>query len=431
MRIRHSLVVAGLIAAVPVVAPAAPALATAPTSIGLTSTTLDTGGEAWGVAIADVTGDGLPDLIVTNHGSSDASLGFKVLVYAQQLDGSLASSPAVYSPSAAPTGTDSWLFPAVGDVNGDGLPDVVVGHESGLDVLPKTSSLSLKATPSTIAPSEQTTLAATLIGGEPGRAVSFFDMSGGTKTFIATVSVNIHDKALILVSPATTRTYRVEFAGDAIWTSAFATTKVTVQKKATSLSLSASDPSIVYGKKTNLVATLKGGDGVRKVSFYAVTGTGKKLLGTVVVNSQNKAVFTVAPTKNTSYFATYQGSTVWAAATSNTQKVSVQVIVTGKMTRYRYKDGSYAVYDCCRAFYWFTVKPAHPYGKVVVTIDYLANGSWHNLGSKAFQLRKDGTDEIFIDVTGAKGLRLRVRSQFKSDADHVGAISAYSFFRYV
>ena len=295
----------------------------------------------------------------------------------------------------------------------------------------KNSSLALKATPSAVAPSEQTTLEATLIGGDPGRTVSFYDLSGGSKTFIATVPVNAHNKALLLVSPRVTTTYRAEFSGDATWTADGTNAKVTVRKKTSTLSLNVSDPSIVYGKKTDLVATLKGGDGVRKVSFYEVTGTGRKLLGTAAVNAKNKAVFTVAPSKETTYAATYEGSKVWAASTSNTKKVTVQVVVTGKMTRFRYKDGASAVYGCCRAFYWFTVKPKHPSAKVVVTIDYLASGSWHNLGSKTFQLRKDGTDEIFIDVTGGKGLRLRVRSQFKSDADHIGATSPYSFFRFV
>ena len=123
-----------LAAAVLIAVTPTPATAVAPASIGFGFATMDTGGYGYGVQIADVTGDGRADLIVTNHETlGDPALAYKILVHAQQVDGTLAA-PAVYAPSFAPTGSDSWLFPATGDLDDDGYLDLVVGHEGGLEI---------------------------------------------------------------------------------------------------------------------------------------------------------------------------------------------------------------------------------------------------------------------------------------------------------
>ncbi len=119
-----------------------PASATTPAPIGFSPVTaFDTGGYGWGTQIADVTGDGRQDLIVTNHGGIYGTTGFAVLVYAQQAGGGLATTPAVYEPSSEPVGTEFWLYPATGDLNGDGKLDLAVGHEGGLDVFLQSGGL--------------------------------------------------------------------------------------------------------------------------------------------------------------------------------------------------------------------------------------------------------------------------------------------------
>ncbi len=78
-----------------------------------------TGSEPWGVAICDVDGDGKPDLVVTNQGSSTVSI-FR----------NTSTSGTITASSFAPkidftTGT----FPqgiAIADADGDGKPDLVV-----------------------------------------------------------------------------------------------------------------------------------------------------------------------------------------------------------------------------------------------------------------------------------------------------------------
>ena len=80
------------------------------------------GGEALSVAIADVNGDGKPDLLVANYyGRDDISHG-AVGVLLGNGDGTF--QPAI----AFSSGSISGLSLAVGDVNGDGKPDLVVSH---------------------------------------------------------------------------------------------------------------------------------------------------------------------------------------------------------------------------------------------------------------------------------------------------------------
>jgi hypothetical protein len=83
---------------------------------------LDSGGQgATGVTIGDLNGDGHPDVVVANQypGTVDVLLG--------KGDGTF-QSPVDYS--SGPWPATSWSV-AIGDVNGDGHPDLVVGNFTG------------------------------------------------------------------------------------------------------------------------------------------------------------------------------------------------------------------------------------------------------------------------------------------------------------
>jgi len=87
-----------------------------------TAVAYDTGGTPDSIAIGDVDGDGKPDVVAANY-TSDT-----VAVLLNNDDGTL--QPASTYASAGP----SPRFVAVGDVNGDGKPDVAVTNEEGKTV---------------------------------------------------------------------------------------------------------------------------------------------------------------------------------------------------------------------------------------------------------------------------------------------------------
>src|SRR5271169_5512546 len=77
----------------------------------------DSGGvEAWGLAVADVNGDGHPDILVTNVQSNSVGV-------------LLGHGDGTFAPAVTYTGGVSNTV-SVADVNGDGKPDLITG---GLD----------------------------------------------------------------------------------------------------------------------------------------------------------------------------------------------------------------------------------------------------------------------------------------------------------
>jgi hypothetical protein len=80
--------------------------------------------------VADVTGDGLPDLLVSTTSRADPDHDFRLFVVASQPDGAYA--PPVVLPTDA-SGTDTMAI-ATGDLDGDGATDVAVGVHDGVDI---------------------------------------------------------------------------------------------------------------------------------------------------------------------------------------------------------------------------------------------------------------------------------------------------------
>ena len=108
-------------------APAAPQalLSAAPSGLFEPYTAIATGSWPEAVAIGDVTGDGRNDVALVTSFYFDAANDYKLFVFPQLPDGTL-DAPVKYP--AAGTYTSSPETVAIGDVNGDGRNDVVVGN---------------------------------------------------------------------------------------------------------------------------------------------------------------------------------------------------------------------------------------------------------------------------------------------------------------
>ena len=86
-----------------------------------------------GVAICDVTGDGLNDLVVitsTKQGVPDPAYDYSMFVYAQGARGLFLPPISVnYSRNLRAFHANHV---ALSDLNGDGVKDIIVGHELGV-----------------------------------------------------------------------------------------------------------------------------------------------------------------------------------------------------------------------------------------------------------------------------------------------------------
>jgi hypothetical protein len=83
------------------------------------------------VAARDLNGDGRPDLVIANRGSSGGADGISVLLNSTP---SGATTPSFTGPTGFAAGSTPTAV-ALGDLNGDGMPDVAVANIAGVSVL--------------------------------------------------------------------------------------------------------------------------------------------------------------------------------------------------------------------------------------------------------------------------------------------------------
>ena len=390
--------------------------------------------------VGDLNGDGHDDV-------ATLSAAGILRVYVQP-DGGGLSAPCSF-PAADASGDDAST--SIGDLSGDGGAEIAAAEGggdlgaatvfrqlTGAEKLPTSLSLEPSAT-STVygVPVTLTGALSNPAGGCLRTGSVAINRSGpvGGTVVVGTVPLEADGSFSTDVTPPSggTYTYWATWAEDETHDAATSPqVDISVAKVATSLGLTISKQTVVFGNPVMLTATLHGVTTTPKVGFYRIVGGTKTLIGGVHVDSGGVAKLKIAPGRNESYQARFLGDAGALPSASPQRSVQVRVVVVGSMVRPVARSNDTAVYNCCKAFYHFLVEPKHPGGTVRVAVQYRSGGTWHVLPSDVdtFTLGSDGTDTIFLHVAGGKGYTFRVRSYFASDGDHLGAWSSYVLFRF-
>jgi hypothetical protein len=389
--------------------------------------------------VGDLNGDGHDDVATL---SADGTLR----VYVQQDVGGLGAPCSFPAPDAS--GDDAAT--SIGDLTGDGAAEIAAAEGGGdlgaatvfrqlTDGEKLTTSLSLAPSTSSTVYGDTVTLSGALSNPDGGClrtgsvVIHRSGPVGGTVVDTVPLGSDLTFTTDVVPPSGGTYTYWATWAGDDTHADATSSNvQIDVAKTATSLGLSASRRTVVFGNHVTLTATLHGVTNTPKVRFFRIVGATKTLIGAVNVDVHGVATLKIAPSRNASYQALFPGGAGTLPSTSPKRSVDVRVVVVGSMVKYAARRNGTAIYNCCKAFYHFVVKPKIPGGVVRVAVQYRAGGTWHKLPSAVdtFTLGSDGTDTIFLHIAGGKGYTFRVRSYFASDGAHLGAWSSYVRFRF-
>ena len=390
--------------------------------------------------VGDLNGDGRDDVATL---TADGTLR----VYVQQ-DGGGLSAPCSF-PAPHASGDDAAT--SIGDLTGDGGAEIAAAEGGGdlgaatvfrqlTGAQKLTTSLSLAPSASSIVYGATVTLSGALTdpgGGclRTGSVTIYRSGPVGGTVVVDTAPLGADLTFTTDVTPPSggVYTYWATWAGDETHVPATSSNvEIGVAKTVSSLGLSVSRGTVVFGNPVTLTATLHGVPNGPKVRFFRFIAGTKTLLGAPNVDAHGVAKLTITPRRNASYQATFPGGTGALPSSSPKRSVDVRVVVVGSMVHSVDRRDDTAIYNCCKALYHFLVEPKRPGGTVRVAVQYLAAGSWHKLPSAVdtFTLGSDGTDTIFLRVAGGKGYTFRVRSYFASDRDNLGAWSSYVKFRF-
>jgi hypothetical protein len=183
-----------------------------------------------------------------------------------------------------------------------------------------------------------------------------------------------------------------------------------------------------FGDSTTLIATLKRGEPGSAVRFETKFDGSWTSIGTEPVKD-GVARLKVAPRARQTYRAVFDATANLKASASDISTVEVRPIMESRMIGTFTRDGKYAVYACCTAYFYVKLKPSHAGKHWKATVQYFGNGKWRSLASNTYKFEKDGDSAIFLNAP--TGYRYRVRAQFDGDADHLPVMGAWSYFKFM
>jgi hypothetical protein len=384
--------------------------------------------------VGDLNDDGLADLATFGTDGT-------VQIYLQQTGGGLGAACAF--PTETTPGGDAAT--AIGELTGDGAADLadadIAGTSGGAWLYRQltgtellSTSIDAVASRSTMRVGRSVTISGTFHNPDGGclrNSLVTLTRTGPGPTVLDDVAIGAGGSFVFHDAPSASGTYHyvVSFGGDETHAaSESATMSVKVTKIPTSLTLKVSHPTITFGESTTLRATLTGGVSSSQVVFERRGGGSWNAIGTRQVGADGVATLTVQPSAKTRYRAVFLVTPARAASASAAVRVQVHAVMVSRMIGDGVKKGDYTVYACCTSYFYVKLKPLHPNVKWTAVAQYYGNGKWRPLGSATYAMERDGDAAIFLNAP--KGYRYRVRGVFDGDGDHLGARSAWNYFKF-
>ncbi|TAF68374.1 MAG: DUF4347 domain-containing protein, partial [Oscillatoriales cyanobacterium] len=151
-----------------------------------------TGSNPYSVSIGDINGDGKPDLAVANYNDSTASILLNTTA-------TNATTPTFATKVDFTTGSNPYSV-SIGDINGDGKPDLAVANRSSNSASILLNTTATNATTPTFAPKVDFTT------GTGPFSVSIGDINGDGKPDLAVANLNSNSASILLNTTATNAT---------------------------------------------------------------------------------------------------------------------------------------------------------------------------------------------------------------------------------
>ncbi len=237
-----------------------------------------------------------------------------------------------------------------------------------------------------------------------------------------------------------TYTYTATYDGDASRSGVTTSTQVGVTGTATTLTLTPSARTIKYKGTLTLTAHLDGPAGATvKIMKTGATGT-TSLLASGAVDGDGELVATTMLQKDATFQAVYDGDTTHEPDTSAKVAIEVRVAITGTLSGFYGRSGSYRLYHYHAACasqprycpkYTVSVKPNKAGRNVALILQIHTRRGWVSGGHAPIRLSRLSKASIRIGYTntGIIGRLIRVRASYPRDTQNEANTSSWSYLK--